>query len=134
VSCTPTTLYVLVVDDDRDSADSLAILLQLWGHEARVAYDGPSALKTAMALKPDVILLDLGLPGMDGYEMARQVRSEAGMDGVLLWALTGYGQEQDRVRCHQAGIDRHLVKPFDLEELRTLLAAVPEETSYDPFS
>jgi DNA-binding response OmpR family regulator len=110
------------VDDDRDSADSLALLLGLWGHEARVAYDGPSALKTALALKPDVILLDIALPRVDGYEVARQIRSEAGMAGVLLWALTGYGQEQDRARSQEAGLDRHLVKPFEPGVLQALLA------------
>src|SRR5689334_12750231 len=99
-------LRVLVVDDLRDSADTLALLLQLWGHQATVAYDGRSALAVAGAQPFDVVLLDIGLPGrMDGYELARQLRRLPGMEECLLIALTGYGHESDAQRSQQAGLD-----------------------------
>jgi PAS domain S-box-containing protein len=113
---------VLVVDDNEDSADSLALLLELKGHEVRVALDGPAALATAHAFQPEVVLLDIGLPGMDGYEVARRLRAErAGEGGLLLVALTGYGQDEDRRRSREAGFDHHLVKPVDFDELTRVL-------------
>jgi two-component system CheB/CheR fusion protein len=116
-------LRVLVLDDWKDSADSLARLVQLWGHEPLVAYDGPTALDLARTHSPDVALLDIGLrDGMDGYEVARRLRQLPGMDKALLMAVTGYGREEDGERCRDAGIDRHFVKPVDLEELRQVLA------------
>jgi signal transduction histidine kinase len=117
-------LRVLVVDDNQDGADSLACLLRLQGHEVRTARDGPSALVAAQADAPEVVLLDIGLPGMDGYEVARSLRQQFGPDGVRLVAVTGYGQLEDRRRSQCAGIDHHLVKPVDLESLQTILLAV----------
>ena len=115
---------VLVVDDSRDSAESLALLLELKGHEVRVALDGPAALEAARGFLPEIVLLDIGLPGMDGYEVARRLR--AGRDGIdgegmLLVALTGYGQDEDRRRSREAGFDHHLVKPVDFDELARVL-------------
>jgi PAS domain S-box-containing protein len=114
---------VLVVDDNLDAAQSLATLLKLWGHEVTVAHDGAAALEAVRARASDVILLDIGLPGMSGLEVARQVRGNP--ERPLLVALTGYGQEQDRRRSIAAGFDCHLVKPVDLRELRRLIAAAP---------
>jgi CheY-like chemotaxis protein len=112
---------VLVVDDMDDVAESLAELLGIWGHKTRVAHDGRSALETVRVFHPDVVLLDIGMPGMDGYEVARRLRVEHGQR-TLLVALTGYGQTQDREAARAAGFDAHLVKPVDLDALNELLA------------
>src|SRR5262245_3781424 len=107
-------LRVLVVDDTRDAADTLALLVRIWGHQPLVAYDGPTALDLARTQAPDVALLDIGLPGgMDGYEVARRIRRLPGLDKVVLVAVTGYGREEDITRCQAAGIDHHFVKPVD---------------------
>jgi CheY-like chemotaxis protein len=102
---------ILVTDDDADSAETLAIVLRVAGHEVQIAHDGPSTLEIATAFRPDVIFLDVGLPGMDGFETARQLRQVAGLDKVVLVALTGYGREEDRRRAGEVGIDHFLVKP-----------------------
>jgi CheY-like chemotaxis protein len=115
------TRRVLVVDDHADAADSLAMLLRMEGHQVRVARNGPDALDAVRAEPPEVILLDLGMPGMDGYEVARRLRQRDGR-GLLIVALTGWGQEEDRRRTREAGFDHHLVKPADPAELRLLLA------------
>jgi CheY-like chemotaxis protein len=112
---------VLVVDDCRDAADSLALLLKGWGFQTVVAYDGPSALAVALARPPAVVLLDLDMPGMDGYEVARRLRGQPRTAEALLIALTGYGEEEDVSRCREAGIDLHLLKPCEPEELRRVL-------------
>jgi PAS domain S-box-containing protein len=114
-------LRVLVVDDNRDAAESLAVLLRLWGHEVRTAHDGQSGLKAACSYRPQFVFLDIGLPGLDGYAVARRLREEFAA-GMRLVAMTGYGQEEDRRRSHAAGFDRHLVKPVELESLREVLA------------
>jgi CheY-like chemotaxis protein len=114
---------VLVVDDNQDAADSLALLVQVAGHEVRTAHDGPTALEVAKTFRPEVVLLDIGLPRMDGYEVARQLRKQPGLEKVVLAAVTGYGQEEDRRRTHEAGIDEHLVKPVDPTDLEKVLAA-----------
>jgi PAS domain S-box-containing protein len=114
---------VLLVEDNLDAAEALSELLRMWGHEVETAHDGISALRTARQLRPGVVLLDIGLPGMDGYEVARELRSTPGLGSTRLIALTGYGQESDRHRSRLAGIDHHLVKPVDVEQLRTLLAS-----------
>jgi two-component system CheB/CheR fusion protein len=101
---------ILIVDDNADAAQALALALGA-GHELRLAADGPSALKAAAEFQPDVVLLDIGLPGMDGYEVGRRLRAQAGSEGMVLVALTGYGQEQDRRRSRDAGFEHHLVKP-----------------------
>jgi CheY-like chemotaxis protein len=111
---------VLVVDDSVDSADTLAELLRIWGHEVCTAHDGPQALAVAREKKPDIVLLDIGLPEMDGYEVARQLRAE-GLGGRLLIALTGYSGDGDRDLAKQAGFDRHLIKPIEPEALQKLL-------------
>jgi signal transduction histidine kinase/ActR/RegA family two-component response regulator len=113
---------ILVVDDHHDSGDSLATLLRLLGHQVRVAYDGPAALEAASAFTPDVALLDIGMPGMDGIELATRLRREPALRGILIVALTGYGRDEDRRRSHDAGFDAHLVKPVDIAALNTLLA------------
>lgn len=101
---------ILIVDDDADSAEALALALGA-GHEVRLAADGASALKAAEEFRPDVVLLDIGLPGMDGYDVGRRLRAETGSDGMVLVALTGFGQEQDRRCSRDAGFEHHLVKP-----------------------
>jgi len=113
---------VLVVDDQPDSTDSLALLLQLRGHEVLIARDGPGAIEEAARSRPDVILLDLGLPGMSGYDVARRLRVMRELDGVRLVALTGYGTESDRQKSRDAGFDVHLTKPVDPQALDAVLA------------
>jgi PAS domain S-box-containing protein len=115
-------LRVLLVDDNVDAAESLAMLLRLWGHEVTVAHDGPAAVQAAAGQCPEVALLDIGLPGMDGYELARQLRAQPALDQTVLVALTGWGQEEDRRRSQEAGFNYHLVKPVDLSALQELLA------------
>jgi CheY-like chemotaxis protein len=121
---------VLVVDDNRDSADSLAELLRLTGHDVRTANDGPSALELAKAYRPEVVLLDLGMPGMSGFDVARRVREQDGLRDVVLVALTGWGQDEDRRLTCEAGFDHHLIKPADPVYLEQLLAAA--HTSVGP--
>ena len=97
------------------------MLLAIDGHEVRVAYDGLAALEAAAAFTPEMILLDVGLPGMNGYEIARLLRTDGRLRGAYLIALTGYGQESDRMRATSAGFDLHLTKPVDPESLRTIV-------------
>jgi two-component system CheB/CheR fusion protein len=118
-----TSRRILVVDDNVDAADALAHFLGMSGHQVRTAYGGPEALEAARAYRPETVFLDIGLPGMDGYEVARQLRREVGLEGIVLVAVTGYGQEEDRRRSHAAAIDHHLVKPVDLAALEAVLAA-----------
>lgn len=113
---------ILVVDDFADAADSLAVVLRSSGHEVRVAYAGEDALKTVEDMKPEVVLLDVGLPDMDGYEVARQIRSRPDSESILLVAITGYGQQEARQASKQVGFDRHLTKPVDPAALRIVLA------------
>jgi PAS domain S-box-containing protein len=115
------TYRVLVVDDNRDAASSLALLLQMAGHETSRAHDGPGALAAAEKERPEVILLDIGLPTLNGYEVGRRIRAQPWGASVVLIALTGWGQEEDRRRSHEAGFDGHLVKPVEYAELMTLL-------------
>ena len=114
---------ILVVDDNRDAADSLGVLLKFLGADVKVAHDGREALAAFEAHRPAVVLLDIGMPGMDGYEVARAIRSRAD-GGVPLVALTGWGQEEDRRRVREAGFNHHLVKPAGLEALRALLGSL----------
>jgi signal transduction histidine kinase len=120
---TAETLRILIVDDNEDSAESLAVLMGMAGHEVRTAFEGLSALEAARTFQPDVVLLDIGLPKLDGYEVARRLRQEPGRDRMLLLAMTGYGQEEDRRRSREAGFDHHLIKPVDLDKLRGLLGS-----------
>ena len=112
---------VLVVDDCPYLADALALVLKWWGFRSVVAYDGPAALALVSADPPAAVLLDLGLPGMDGCDLAARLRERPGMGQALLVALTGYGQEEDVRLCREAGFDRHLLKPCGPEELRRVL-------------
>ena len=110
------------MDDNQDAADSLArYLTRVMGQRVEVAYDGPGALEVARTFRPEVVLLDIGLPGMSGYEVAERLRSGPETGGALLIALTGWGQEEDRRRSKAAGIDLHLVKPVDLDAMQDLL-------------
>ena len=113
---------VLVVDDHQDSTDSLALFLRLRGHEVRTAHDGPSALDEIERYRPDVVFLDLGLPGMSGYDVARRVRMMSDVGPLRLVALTGYGTEADRQKTRDAGFDVHLAKPVDPRAVDALLA------------
>lgn len=113
---------VLVVEDNVYAAKSFATLLRLDGHEVQVAHDGPEALKMAETFRPDVILLDIGLPGIDGYEVAQRLRAKPEFKETQLIAMTGYGQPEDRRRSREAGIDHHLVKPVKIDFVRALLA------------
>jgi CheY-like chemotaxis protein len=114
---------ILIADDSRDTADSLALLLRTYGHEVRVAYNGVSAFDEASVWKPDVVILDIGMPGPDGYEVCRRIRSEAWGESMLILAHTGWGKESDRQRAQQAGFDRHFVKPVDWTEHRGFLCS-----------
>ena len=107
---------VLVVDDNADAADSLAMLLEVRGDEVRVAYDGEEALEAEAAFEPEVVLLDIGMPKLSGYDVARRIREARGA-GVLIVAITGWGQEEDRQRSREAGFDHHFTKPVDYAAL-----------------
>jgi CheY-like chemotaxis protein len=114
-------MRVLVVEDNRDGAQSMVTLLHRFGHDARAAFDGPAAVEEALRELPDVVLLDIGLPKMDGFEVARRLRVLPAAKRPFLIAVTGYGTEADRLRFEQAGIDMHLLKPVDINELAALL-------------
>jgi CheY-like chemotaxis protein len=118
---------VLVVDDNVDAADSLALLLERVGLTVFVAYDGRSALEQFVATSPTAVIMDIGLPIMDGYEVARQMRRRQGEQSLLMIALTGWGQAEDRRRSEAAGFDYHLVKPVLPSELQALLARHTED-------
>jgi CheY-like chemotaxis protein len=115
---------VLVVDDNKDAATSLALMLELMGNEARAVHDGLEALETASTFRPDVVLLDIGMPGLNGYDTARKIREQPWGRGTALIALTGWGQEEDRRKSQQAGLDHHLTKPVDPAQLEQLLAGL----------
>jgi CheY-like chemotaxis protein len=122
---------VLIADDNRDAADSLQALLTTLGYDAHVVYAGDHALAAAAALRPDFALVDLGMPGTDGYETARRLRAQPWGQELVLVALTGWGQESDRHRSRSAGFDHHLVKPASLERLLAVLDAGPRGHSTD---
>ncbi len=117
---------VLVVDDLRDSADSLAMLLRLFGQDVATVYGGEEAIREAERFRPEVVLLDLGMPQVDGYEVCRHLRAEPWGAEVFIIALTGWGQEDDRRSVSAAGFDFHLVKPVDPDALMALLGRLPE--------
>jgi signal transduction histidine kinase/ActR/RegA family two-component response regulator len=112
---------ILIADDNRDAAESLALYLTLGGHEVRTAYDGLEALHAAQSFEPDIALLDVGMPGLDGYELAQRLRAEPWGGDTLLVAITGWGQEEDKRRAREAGFDHHLTKPVDVETLSALV-------------
>ena len=111
---------ILVVDDNEDAANSLATLLEVMGYTVRIAYDGPEGIEAADEFEPAVALLDIGLPKLSGYDIARHVRGKRG-GGVLLVAITGWGQEDDRRRAREAGFDHHFTKPADFDKLLSLI-------------
>src|SRR6201996_2709783 len=118
------TRRVLIVDDNEDAANSLALLLKLGGHETIPVYSAVDALERAVAFKPDVVLLDIGLPGMDGYEVAQKMRELPGLRDIRLVAVTGYGRSDDRARARDAGFDDHLTKPVEYAVLERTLAGL----------
>jgi two-component system CheB/CheR fusion protein len=115
-------LRILLVEDEIDAAETTARLLQMYGHDVRVAGDGPAALQAARDEVPDVVLLDLGLPGMDGYQVAQRLREQQAKKRLLVIAISGYGRDSDeRLKSYQAGIDLHLTKPVEVQELQRFL-------------
>ena len=120
----PASRRILVVDDNVDAAKSLARLLKRWGHKVETTFDGPSALEVARSYRPEVVLLDIGMPGMDGFEVARRLRGEPEFEATLVAALTGYGQDEDHRRSREAGFDRHFTKPVDPSALQRYIASL----------
>jgi CheY-like chemotaxis protein len=108
------------VDDNRHAAESLAMIVGIWGHETRVSFSGNLAVGLAETFLPDVVLLDLGLPIMDGYEVARALRNHGQLRGTTLVAMTGFSRDEVRERAHEAGFDEHMVKPIDFEVLERI--------------
>ncbi len=125
----PDALSVLIIDNSREAAQSLALLVRSWGYDVRVVYDPLTGLEEARARPPAVVLLDIGMPGMDGYETARRLRGQPESKDALLVAVTGYGEDEDRQRARDAGFDYHMTKPVDPDDLRALLEA---ESSPEP--
>jgi CheY-like chemotaxis protein len=119
----PAKRRILVVDDNKDSADSLSMMLGITGMDVRTAYDGLEAVAAAAAFNPDVVLLDIGLPKLNGYEVARRIREHPWGKDMVLVAVTGWGQEEDRRRSQEAGFNAHMVKPVDPAALQRLLTA-----------
>lgn len=111
---------ILIIDDNEDIARALAKMLQLSGHDVYTAHEGGEAIKEALAVRPEIVLLDVGLPGMDGFQVAERLREE-GMRNSVIIGISGYGQEEDHLRAREAGFDHHLVKPFDYDALMTLI-------------
>jgi CheY-like chemotaxis protein len=120
----PTTAPLLIIEDDKDTAESMARAFELFGHEVQVAHNGHQAIELARHHRPRYVLLDLGLPGLDGYEVATRLRQECAEPLVII-AITGYGQQTDRERSRLAGIDHHFLKPTDLFALQALLSHSP---------
>ena len=121
---------VLAVDDNVDAVESLGMLLEMLGMDVRIAHDGRAGLAQFEAFRPDVVILDIGMPEMDGYELARRIRSHASSRGVKLVALTGWGQDIDRGRCFESGIDHHLTKPADIEDLQAVIGSVGADEAF----
>jgi CheY-like chemotaxis protein/two-component sensor histidine kinase len=126
----PSGTRVLVVDDNQDAANSLATLLKLQGHEVRVAYSGMAALEMTRTYTPHVMFLDIGMPGMDGYEVGRRIRQTPGLEKLTLVALTGWGQQEDRRRTAEAGFDHHLVKPPETDALSRIIREVSNKDAF----
>ena len=119
-------MKVLVVDDNDDAANSLSMLVELLGHEVRTAYDGAQALEMAGEFYPDLMLLDLGMPRMDGYEACRRVREQPWGLRMTVVAVTGWGREEDRLKTQRAGFDQHLVKPVAPAEIERMLSGLAQ--------
>ncbi len=120
-----TSLRILIVDDNQDGADSLATILNFSGHETHTAYEGGQALTAATEFRPQVVILDIGLPRMNGYEVCRRLREQPGGNTLFIIAQTGWAQEETRKLAAEAGFDHHLVKPVEIAELMALLEKVP---------
>jgi CheY-like chemotaxis protein len=116
---------ILIADDNRDNADSLAMYLTIKGHDTSAVYDGEQAVAAAEAIRPDVVLLDIGMPKLDGYEVCRRIREQPWGRSALIVALTGWSPKQDEGRTEAAGFDRHMVKPVEPAALTRLLASLP---------
>ena len=129
VTTTPRRFRILVVDDNHDSALSLAMMLSIMGHETRTAHDGESAVETAESFLPEVVLLDIGLPKLNGYEVAQRIREQAWGTAMFLIAVTGWGQDEDRQRSAEVGLNVHMVKPVEPAALEKLLAELPPSTT-----
>lgn len=125
VKTPPNRFRILVVDDNHDSALSLAMMLSIMGHDTRTAHDGETAVATAESFLPDVVLLDIGLPKLNGYEAAQRIRESAWGRSMFLIAVTGWGQEEDRQRSSEVGLNVHMVKPVEPAALERLLADLP---------
>jgi CheY-like chemotaxis protein len=121
----PRRFRILVVDDNHDSALSMAMMLQIMGHDTRTAHDGESAVSTAETFLPEVMLLDIGLPKLNGYEVAQRIREKTWGQSMYLIAVTGWGQDEDRQRSSEVGLNLHMVKPVEPAALEKLLAALP---------
>jgi PAS domain S-box-containing protein len=119
---------IMVIDDNVDAAESLTLLLQLMGHEVQAAHDGHSALAASEAFRPHVVLLDIGLPGMNGYEVAGRIRAQPWGRDIVLVAVTGWGRDEDRAKALASGFDQHATKPLDVERLKVILSALPTNT------
>jgi DNA-binding response OmpR family regulator len=126
---TPKRFRILVVDDNHDSALSLAMMLSIMGHETRTAHDGESAVATAESFLPEVVLLDIGLPKLNGYEVAQRIREQEWGTSMFLIAVTGWGQEEDRQRSSEVGLNVHMVKPVEPSALEKLLDALSQDGS-----
>jgi CheY-like chemotaxis protein/two-component sensor histidine kinase len=120
---------VLVIDDNHDAADSLSFMLRLMGHQTRTAYDGVAGIAAALSFRPHVVLLDLGMPGLDGYEVARCIRAQPWGDRPVIVAVTGWGQDDAKRRSRTAGFDRHFIKPVGPEAFRELFSSVAERVA-----
>lgn len=121
----PRRVKILVVDDNHDSALSMAMMLQIMGHDTRTAHDGESAVSTAETFLPEVVLLDIGLPKLNGYEVAQRIREKDWGHSIFLIAVTGWGQDEDHQRSSEVGLNLHMVKPVEPAALEKLLAALP---------
>ena len=115
-------LRILIVDDNKDGASTLSMMLKILGNDTRTSYDGEDAVKAAIEFQPNVILLDIGLPKLNGYEVCRRIREQKNGHKILIIAQTGWGQDEDRQRTQDAGFDHHLVKPVDIAVLSKILA------------
>ena len=116
----------MVVDDNVDTVSTLAMLVEESGHDVQTAFDGSAVVEAALDYRPHLVLLDIGLPGLNGLEVAKKLRQQPGLQNVVLVAMTGYGQEGDRQRSHEAGFDHHLVKPGDFGKLLQIMATISE--------
>ena len=122
---------VLIVEDNREMRRAMQCLLQVWGYRVELAEDGPRGVSVATSAKPDIAFVDIGLPGFNGYDVARQIRAVRG-NTMTLVALTGYGQPADRAEAETAGFDHHLVKPVDLDKVTALLESLPAPETFAP--